>query len=120
MSIAVWPPPARWLRSQADRERVEQHVNRPRRNRAGWRRPRGGRDRRRAADDFNVAGHGASERLEVRLAGELGVEWLEAARRAQEQAAGVAAAPLLQGNLGAQKVDPGAPGLVEHTGLDAH
>ena len=36
---------------------------------AGWRRPRGGRDRRRAADDFNVAGHGAPERLEVGLAG---------------------------------------------------
>ena len=54
---------------QADRERVEQHVNRPRRGGAGWRRPRGLRDRRRAADDFNVAGHGARERLEVRLAG---------------------------------------------------
>ena len=73
----------------------------------------------RAADDFDVAGHGAPERLEVRLAGELGVEWLEAARRAQKQAAGVAAAPLLQRDLGSQKVDPGAPELVEHAVLDA-
>ena len=104
---------------QADRERVEQHVNRPRRNGAGWRRPRGGRDRRRAADDFDVAGHGASERLEVRLAGELGVERLEASRRAQKQAAGFAAAPLLQRDLGSQEVDPRAPELVEHSGLDA-
>ena len=105
---------------QADRERVEQHVNRPWRGGAGWRRPRGGRDCRRAADDFNVAGHGARERLEVRLAGQLGVEWLKAARRAQKQAAGVAAAPLLQRDLGSQEVDPGAPELVEHSGLDAY
>ena len=54
--------------SQADRERVEQHVNHPWWNGAAWRRPRGGRDRRRAADDFNVIGHGAPQRLEVRLA----------------------------------------------------
>ena len=104
---------------QADRERVEQHVNRPRRGGAGWRRARGGRDRPRAAGDFNVAGHGARERLEVRLAGQLGVEWLEASRRAQKQAAGFAAAPLLQRDLGAQKVDARAPELVEHPGLDA-
>ena len=84
---------------QADRERVEQHVDRPRRGGPGWRRPRGLRDRRRAADDFNVAGHCARERLEVGLAGQLGVEWLEASRRAQKQAAGVAAAPLLQRDL---------------------
>ncbi len=64
---------------QADRERVEQHVDRPRRNGAGWRRPRGGRDRRRAAGHLDVAGHGAPERLEVRLASQLGVERLEAA-----------------------------------------
>src|SRR4051812_39850684 len=106
--------------SQADRERVEQHINRPWRNGAGRRRPRGGRDRRRAADDIDVAGHGARERLEVRLAGQLGVEWLEAARRAHKQAAGVAAAPLLQRDLAPQKVDARAPELVEHTGLEAY
>ena len=104
---------------QADRERVEQHVDRPRRSGAGRRRPRGRRDRRRAADDFDVAGHGAPERLEVRLAGQLGVEWLEAARRAQKQAAGVAAAPLLQRDLASQEVDPRPPELVEQPGLDA-
>ncbi len=104
---------------QADRERIEQHVDRPRRHRAGRRRPRGGRDRRSAADDLDVAGHGAAERLEVRLAGELGVEWLETARRAQKQAAGVAAPPLLQRDLGSQQVDPGLLELVERLGLDA-
>ncbi len=38
----------------------------------------------RAADHFDVAGHGARERLQVRLAGELGVEWLQACRPRSE------------------------------------
>ena len=103
---------------QADRERVEHHVDRSWRHRAGPRRPRGGRDRRRAARDRDVAGHGAAERLEVCLAGERRVERLEAARRAQEQAAGVAAALLLQRDLGAQEVGPGPPELAERARLD--
>ena len=49
----------------------------------------------------------------------VGVEWLEAARRAQKQAAGVAAAPLRQRDLGLQEVDPGVAELPEHLGLDA-
>ena len=104
---------------QADRERVEQHVNGPGRGGTGWRRSRGLRDRRRAADDLDVAGHGARERLEVRLAGQLGVEWLEASRRAQKQATGFAAAPLLQRDLASQQVDTRPPELVEQSGLDA-
>ena len=69
--------------------------------------------------DFDVAGHGARERLEVRLAGQLGVEWLEASRRAQKQATGFGAAPLLQRDLASQELDARSPELVEQSSLDA-
>src|SRR5438270_857837 len=104
---------------QADRERVEQHVNSSRRGGTGWRRPCGLRNRRGAADDFNVAGHGARERLEVRLAGQLGVQWLEESRRPQEQATSFASAPLLGGDLPSQQLDTCPPELVEQSSLDA-
>ena len=93
----------------ADRERVEQHVDGPRRGGAGRRSPRGLRNRMRATGDLDVAGHGAGKRLEVRLASLLGVEWLEPSRRAQKQAAGLAAAALLQGNLASQEVGAHPP-----------
>jgi len=58
---------------------------------------------------LDVAGHRASERLEVRLACQLGIEPLEATRRRQKEAAGVVAAPLLRRDLGSEEVDPGLP-----------
>jgi hypothetical protein len=78
----------------------------------------GGRDGRRAAGDFDVAGQRAPERLEVGLAGKLGVDRLKATGGGQKQAAGIAAASLLHRDLGLQEVDSGAPELVERVRLD--
>ena len=93
---------------QSDCERVEHHVKRARRS-CAWlarlaRRPRP----LRAAGDLDVVGHRAPEGLEIRLAGELGLEGLEATRRAHKQPAGVVAAPLLQRDLGSHQVDLGS------------
>jgi hypothetical protein len=105
--------------NQTGRECIQHHVDRPCRNRARLRGPCGSRDRRSAADDFDVARHGAAEGLEVGLAGELRAKWLEAARGAQEEAAGVSGAPLLQRDLGSQKVDTGIAKFVERPGVDS-
>ena len=105
---------------QAGRERVEQNISRPRRGGAGSRRPRGLGDRPRAARDFEVSDHRASERLEIRLARQLGVKRLEASRRAGQQAPGVVAALLLQRDSAPQKLGARAPQLVERPGFDLY
>ena len=73
-----------------------------------------------AAGDLEVVGHRGAERLEVRLAGQVGVKWFEAPRGAHEQPARVGGAVLLQRNLSPQELDSGALKLLEGAGLDGH
>ena len=104
----------------AGRERVEQNISGARRGGAGSRRPRGLGDRSRAARDFEVSDHRASERLEVRLARQLGIKRLEASRRARQQAPGVVAALLFQRDSAPQKLGLRAPELVQRPGFDRY
>ena len=84
---------------QPHRERVEQDVDRTRRLGTGGRCARGLGGLQHTAGDIQVIGHRGAERLEVRLACQVGVERLEASGCAHEQPAGIAAASLLQRDL---------------------
>ena len=102
---------------QAGREGVEQNISRAGRGGAGLRRPRGLGERARAARDLEVSDHCASERLEVCLARQLGVERLEAPRCAGQQAPGVVAPLLLQRDSAPQELGVRAPELVQRPGF---
>ena len=65
-----------------------------------------------------IEGHRGTERLEVGLTCQRGVERLEASGGAHEQPAGVAAASLLQGDLPAQALHLRGPQGVRRAGLD--
>lgn len=71
-----------------------------------------------AARDVHVADHRGPERLQVRLARQLGVERLELSGRAHKQPTSVASAPLLQRDLPAQVLHLGGPQGVGRAGLD--
>ena len=104
---------------QADREPVEQDVHRPRRVGAGRRGARGLGCLERATGAVQVAGPDRGhERLQVCLAGQAGVEWLEAPGRAEKQPSRVAAALLLQRDLPAQLLHLRGAERVERAGLD--
>ena len=102
----------------SQRESVEQNVDRTRRVGAGRRGSRGLGGLHQAAGDVEVGRHRGPERLEVRLAGQVGVERLETSRRAHEQPTSVAGTSLLQRDLSAQEVDTGALERVERPCLD--
>jgi hypothetical protein len=63
-------------------------------------------------------GHGPTERLEVRLSGELRVEWPETASGAQKEGASIAAALLRERDLCLQELGPRKSGLVKAVRLD--
>ena len=89
---------------------VEQDVDRTRRFGTGGRGARGLGRRHDAAGAAQVAGPDRGpERLQVRLAGQAGVERLEAPGRAEQQPSSVAAASLLQRDLPAQVLHLGGP-----------
>ena len=104
--------------SVSARESVEQQVRRRAvRGRRGplerpRARPRAGRRRRRAGPAY-IAAH---QRLEIGLAGQRGVERLEPPR-ALSSSAGASLRGSGECDLRAQQLDPGAPQLVERSGL---
>ena len=102
----------------AYREPVEHDVDRTRRFGAGGRRTRGLGRLEHAARDLEIEGHPGTERLEVGLACQRGVERLEASGGAHEQPARVAAASLLQGDLPAQVLHLRGAQVVRRAGLD--
>ena len=88
---------------EPQRERVEQDVDRARRVGAGRRGARGCRRLPHAAGPGQVTGENRGpERLQVRLAGQRGVERLEQQGRAEQEPGRVASATLVEGDLAAQ------------------
>ena len=101
-----------------ERERIEQHVARCGRAGGGGASSaarQGSACRRPFAVAHQERG---SERLEVRLASQAVGHRLEASCRACQQLRRLTGAPLVEGDLSAQHLDPGAPELVERSGID--
>jgi hypothetical protein len=103
---------------QPQRERVEHDVDRARRVGTGRRGPGGLGRLPHAARPLQIAGHQrGSERIQVHLAGQAGIERLKQPGRAQQQPGCVAAAVLVRRDLAAQALHLRGLVRVQRSGL---